>query len=912
MTELMFNEYDVLTNTPEYSDINPCLLKREIELESFMRNQGLIRSENNDTRAMQNKRSSDTSFGSALLRKNLKTVSDALDVKLSKIRAGEAGHRRSSLRLIKDMESEVIAYIALKHVINHFSKTGVSFTLNNIGKIVGKALEDEAMAVKFATYAKKQYDMALKKIKDRFEAGRTVAKDYRTLSKFMNKVSQGYFGMSPNADVAWESWSASDAANVGIQVVTIVAESSGLIQINKRVTDTGKYMYHVSLTDGLIQWIKDYASKSGLMSPVCLPTVIPPKPYTTPFDGGYHSSLIRRYNLIKTNDRKYLKSLNTEKVIAQMKPVYNAVNTAASTAWRINTQVLDVMADLWRRNVNVDCLPMQEDIPLPVCPKCGRPIRQEDKRHECFDDPAVYRLWANEAKEVYARNQAEKSKALIVHRLLWIAEMYRNDKAIYFPYQLDFRGRIYALPQFLNPQGSDLSKGLLTFAEGKPLGTQEAADWLAIHVANTYGKDKLSFRDRIQWTKDNTEMILSVASAPLDTLHLWTGTDSPFCFLAACFEWQGYMNDGLSYVSHIPVAQDGTCSGLQHYSAMLRDRTGGEAVNLTPADKPSDIYGIVASQVKAHLEAITVSDFEEYEMAQQWLNSGLLNRKLTKRAVMTLPYGVTFQSAKNYIVERMTEARDKEHMSLPWASHITTIEEFNAMVEKEGMAAALKANNPLGMAGSWIAKHVWTAISEVIESAPTAMAWLKTMARAVVDAGKPVVWTAPSGLIVQQKYTQQKERTVKTSLAGNVIFRTGTDGRNLSTETAEDVRVEFTILEDTDEIDKLKQASGVAPNFVHSMDASALVFAVNMSRDKYGISSFALIHDSFGTHAADSANLAKATRDSFIDMYETHDVIAEFEAQVRSVVSADRELPESPQRGELDLNAVRESLYFFS
>jgi DNA-directed RNA polymerase, mitochondrial len=43
--------------------------------------------------------------------------------------------------------------------------------------------------------------------------------------------------------------------------------------------------------------------------------------------------------------------------------------------------------------------------------------------------------------------------------------------------------------------GADLSRGLLVFTEGKPLG-EKGLKWLKIHLANKMGKDKLSFPER--------------------------------------------------------------------------------------------------------------------------------------------------------------------------------------------------------------------------------------------------------------------------------------------------------------------------------------------------------------------------------------------------------------------------------
>lgn len=111
-------------------------------------------------------------------------------------------------------------------------------------------------------------------------------------------------------------------------------------------------------------------------------------------------------------------------------------------------------------------------------------------------------------------------------------------------------------------------------------------------------------------------------------------------------------------------------------------------------------------------------------------------------------------------------------------------------------------------------------------------------------------------------------------------------------------------------IDTAAQKRGIAPNFVHGMDASALVLAVNEAK-QHGVDSFALIHDSFGTHAADSARLAESLREAFVRLYEDHDVLEAFREEVQGCLP-DTVLPPTPQRGTLDLGLVRHSKYFFA
>lgn len=50
-----------------------------------------------------------------------------------------------------------------------------------------------------------------------------------------------------------------------------------------------------------------------------------------------------------------------------------------------------------------------------------------------------------------------------------IAQSFKNVDVLYFPHNLDFRGRVYPIPPHLNHMGADLARGILEFAEGKPL-----------------------------------------------------------------------------------------------------------------------------------------------------------------------------------------------------------------------------------------------------------------------------------------------------------------------------------------------------------------------------------------------------------------------------------------------------------
>ena len=83
-----------------------------------------------------------------------------------------------------------------------------------------------------------------------------------------------------------------------------------------------------------------------------------------------------------------------------------------------------------------------------------------------------------------------------------VAKEMRDEERIYFPHNIDFRGRAYTMHVHLNHLGSDVCRGALLFADARPLG-KNGLDWLYIQAANLYGGgiDKLPMEARRDWIK---------------------------------------------------------------------------------------------------------------------------------------------------------------------------------------------------------------------------------------------------------------------------------------------------------------------------------------------------------------------------------------------------------------------------
>ena len=136
---------------------------------------------------------------------------------------------------------------------------------------------------------------------------------------------------------------------------------------------------------------------------------------------------------------------------------------------------------------------------------------------------------------------------------------------------------------------------------------------------------------------------------------------------------------------------------------------GGRHVNLTPGERPADVYAGVLEVVKRKVAADAAeAEGEARELALQL--DGRLVRKVVKQSVMTTVYGVTFVGMREQIERRLRE--------LP---------ELAAEVE-----AAAQPDRQYTRLASYLAKHTMSSLGEVFEPAMVAMEWLASCASAIL------------------------------------------------------------------------------------------------------------------------------------------------------------------------------------
>mmetsp|Transcript_31925 Transcript_31925/g.101695 ORF Transcript_31925/g.101695 Transcript_31925/m.101695 type:complete len:476 (+) Transcript_31925:39-1466(+) len=470
-------------------------------------------------------------------------------------------------------------------------------------------------------------------------------------------------------------------------------------------------------------------------------------------------------------------------------------------------------------------------------------------------DPGEWAEWKKGARRIAQKNRELHSLRCDTEYKLQVGRRMRDEPEFFFPHNLDFRGRAYPMHPHLNHLGNDMCRGLLLFKDAKKQGAR-GFDWMRVHLANLYGggADKFPFDGRVQFAMDHLDDIRDSAENPVHGRRWWLGADRPFQCLATCMEIIAAIDSGNpeEYESSLPVAQDGSCNGLQHYAALGRDLGGGRAVNLTPQDRPADVYtgiaDLVAKKVKKDAVKGSHMEFANYLL-------GNVDRKLVKQTVMTSVYGVTFIGAReqigNRLKERGWEDDDQIYKTSCYAARITL-----------------------------------QSLHTMFRSAKDIMGFLSHCAKAVAMQNHPVAWVTPLGLPVVQPYRNIKKHQVRTLMQRLVVVESN----------------------DSLPVAKVKQRSAFPPNYIHSIDSTHMMMTA-MECHRQGVA-FAGVHDSFWTHSGSVEEMNVILRDQFIRLHGQP--LLEQLLEHLDNLYPDVDLPGMPALGKLDLEEVRSSPYFFN
>lgn len=752
----------------------PAQIDEQIALEREQIRQGLKDLRNNTYKLEEKSYASASVYGVVSIDQLLPLVVARIQDTHLRIRQGNAGVAFAEIiQYLKDLEAEAAAAIALKVTFDKvFTVKPGQSTLANVTAAIGQAVENECMM--------RYYE--------------------RTVPGLLNVLKENYFHRSIGTtqkvtviktlmkryDVdCWKGWNQTNRVRLGGWLLDCIFEVSNYFMKTMR-RQGRKTINEVSPTPEFLSVKDEIMAQAELFSPLAWPMLVEPNDWTPDGKhGGYIlNEVMRGYDMVRRGNPT---------LIQGEQPV-EFLNRIQKVAYTLNPFIVGVARTLQDRQIDVGKFIPIVEIPLP--PKPVDIANNAESRKD----------YRRRAAEVCNINAQAFKKSCRTRMTMNAVERFKDVDKFFIPWSFDYRGRAYPIPAFLTPQDTDFGKSLLKFYNHAPM-TKAAEDWLSFQCATTYGRTKDTMPERMTWTLENLDLIKRVAEDPIGNLSEWEKADEPWTFLAACDEFYHCVIKRDRNHTNLPVAVDATASGLQILAGLARDKSTAELVNVFPSDRPQDAYKVIADKatpdVPVHLQSY-------------------MDRKVTKRTVMTVPYNSKPFSNRGYIREAFHEK--------------------NVEIEKEDLTAVVKA--------------VRGAMDIIFPGPMRVMKWIESEVAAAIDRGATELsWVTPSGFVVTQKLMKKNVKRVELQLLGRCTVQVA-DGN-------------------TDQVDKNHHKNATAPNLIHSLDASLL--HLSATRFKAPIS---LIHDSVLCRATDMDPLSKIIRETYMYLFSEHDYLKDWAQQI--------------------------------
>ncbi len=767
---------------------------RQLERELAQRHEGQKRLQDRTKRAEDKSYASSTVYGQAILRKQIGKVAELLLAKRNKLRRGKGSVDGSSVfNHLEKADLKVIAILSMKVCLDVLGKDSTP-QLVDLTVPIGRAIETE---LRLDFYHSSDPDL-YKRVTNQFHS-----------STGTRQKSTVYRIQFNREGIEWSTWPRTTCHKIGSWSLNCLQDDCGWIKKDTIAVGRRKHKTVMRYSPEFLQLKEAILNQAERLAFCAWPMVCKPDPWSNEQSGGYKTEAIRKLSpLVRRKGNPLKGGVQGELPITML-------NNLQDVGLRVNLSVFGVAKHCQDHSYTVGKFKIATAKPVEPMPE-GE-LTKEDLKE-----------WKRRCREINDFNAQLEQKNYRTIEAMYVANKYKDEEVFWVPWNFCYRGRLYPQVTALSPQGTDFDKSLLYFYEEGPINEY----WLAFQVATTYGLDKATMDERISWTRNNINLISQVATNPYD-LSNWENVEEPWCFLASCFEYHSCCIAKTKETSGLPCGIDATQSGIQHLSALTLDKEAAEKVNVLPTAKPADGYRTVAESSLKYISDKSVHSF--------------IDRKVAKRTTMTLPYGVTRDSARGYI---RTALKEKE-LDLSIKGRLTEI--TKAIYER--------------------------AIPEIFAGPVEVMKWLQASAKEIMQTQEQISWKTPSGFVVNQDLRQSNSVRVQTRLMGSVV--------------------DCFVGEGFGDPDIQHHKLALAPNVVHSLD-SALVHLTFAYWDK----PFTVIHDCVLARSCDMSQLSIDIRMHFAEMYKDQ-VLEDWANQVGV------EVPQSLIKHTLDINQVNASIYFF-
>ena len=747
----------------------PFEIDQQIALERQQIRQGLEHLRSNTSKLEEKSYASSSVYGVASIGELLPHVVGRIKSTRQRITNGRAGENFKEIHeYLKTLEPEAAAAIACKVTFDKvFSTKPKANSVSSVTDAIGQAIENECMM----RYYETNVPGLLHSLKENYwHKSIGTHQKVVVIRTLMNRCDVDH----------WKTWGRANRIRLGGWLLDCICNASQWFTTEMRQEGNKRHNYVVPTPEFIA--IKDRVMATAeLFSPIAWPMLIEPNDWSNETQGGYIlNEVMKGYDMVRRGNPTCI----------QGETPINFLNKIQKVAYTLNPFVVGVAETLMAKGRQVGKFIPVVDIPLPP-----KPVDIAEN----YDSRKDYR---RRAAEVMNINAQAFQKSCRTRMTMNAVKVFKDKGKFYIPWSFDYRSRVYPIPAFLTPQDTDFGKSLLKFHESAFV-TPDAVHWLAFQVATTYGLDKDTMQDRQIWVDNNQDLIKRVATDPIGNLPDWEGADEPWQFLAACEEYHECVITCNRQHTNLMVATDATCSGLQILSGLARDESTARLVNVVPGDHPMDAYKVIADTARPNVP----------ESVQPFMD-----RKVTKRTVMTIPYNAKPFSNRSYIRDAL---KDK-----------------GVDIDKEELTETVKA--------------VRNAMDRIVPGPMQVMKWIEKEVAAAIDRGvEELQWVTPSGFVVTQRLMKSQTQRIELQLLGRCIVKAATG--------------------ETSKVDKAHHKNATAPNLIHSLDASLL--CLSALRFNAPIS---LIHDSVLCRATDMGILSAIVRETYMHLFAEHDYLTTF------------------------------------
>lgn len=266
----------------------------QLELEKESTSLGIARYE----KIREQRQEAETGPGRKLVMESIDATAAAIMAFVAEADTGKPGKRHAALKFIRHLNPHALAYLTSFTCVNalvadHRKAVSVAITLGH----------EVANEINFSLLREKHpglYRVVQEQLKKSTSARHSTA-------VMRHVIADAEFAPEDDKRLYLSD---KDALLVGMKLIELFVEATGLVEL-VTVAERGKRHLLIAGNQKVLDWLTKAHDSAALYQPVLMPMVVPPRPWTTPRDGGYLTDIGGRADLVRTRNRAYMAPINT-------------------------------------------------------------------------------------------------------------------------------------------------------------------------------------------------------------------------------------------------------------------------------------------------------------------------------------------------------------------------------------------------------------------------------------------------------------------------------------------------------------------------------------------------------------------------------------------------------------------------